>query len=248
MKFKRVLVLAAGLGLIGMAQHFLPASLLSASTPAKPITEQQVKQWINAKAEDPINTESFTFQQVQLDEDDAMEIVAKHNGSVHIGSFYILDHQANGSYSLIAEKPWNVPSFQLERWDITRYEDDSDWNSRDAKELGKVADKRLFETINHSGGSGVHVSYSHLWYLENGKLVEAWSGTLEETVSIPGGQQIQTVGSYQLVQAYSKTPLLYTWQTQQELDPESGKPLSNKMETTTELFYFENGVFQKQPK
>lgn len=159
---KRVLVLAVGLGMIGAVQTFLPVSSLSASTSAQPtvdaatkINEQQVREWINAKAQEKASPESFSFQQVNLDEDENLEIISKQNDAVHIGSFYVLDRQTDDRYSLIAEKSWNVPRFQPERWDITRYEDDSEWNTRPAKELGLVAGKRLFETVNHTGGTGI---------------------------------------------------------------------------------------------
>ncbi|CAM3410508.1 MULTISPECIES: hypothetical protein [Brevibacillus] len=250
---KRILVLAAGLGLIGAVQTFLPVSSLSASTPVRPtigaateINEHQVREWINAKAQEEASTESFTFQQVNLDEDEDLEIIAKHNGAVHIGSFYVLDRQPDGRYSLIAEKSWNVPRFQLERWDVTRYEDDSEWNTRPAKELGIVAGKRLFETVNHTGGTGLDTYEAHLWYLENGQLVDAWNGTLQETSQVPGGQLFQTAGSYQLALADSEHPVLYTWKLTQELDPESGVPLSDQLETTAEVLYFEQGMFQKR--
>lgn len=250
---KKIAIAFAALSLFGIAQ-LIPIPSLSAFTPVtNPAalvdpTRQQVMEWINEQAKDPITTDSFQFQTVNLDDDDDMEIIAKHNGAVHIGSFYVLDRQKDGRYNLIAEESWNVPRFQLDHWDTTRYEDDSDWNSRPVQELGRVAGKRLFETINHTGGTGLDVYEAHLWYLQDGKLVEAWSGILQETSSIPGGQLFRTAGSYQLVGADSEHPMLYTWQTRQELHPESGLPLSDKTETTTEILSWIDGAFQKAPQ
>lgn len=252
MPTKKIAIAVAGLALLGISQ-IIPITSLSASAPA-PVTDpaalvdsprQEVMAWINEQAKDPVTTDSFQFQTVNLDDDDDMEIIAKHNGAVHIGSFYILDRQEDGSYKLIAEESWNVPRFQLDRWDPARYEDNSEWNSQSVQELGRVAGKRLFETINRTGGSGVDILEAHLWYLQDGKLVKAWSGTLQGTSSIPGGQLIQIAGSYQLVGADTEHPQLYTWQTTQELDPDTGLPLSKKAETTTEILSWNDGAFQK---
>lgn len=164
----------------------------------------QVIEWINATAQEKVTTGSFSFQYANLDDDKDPEIIAKENGSVHIGHFYVLDRRPDNQYKLIGEESWNVPQFQLNRWDVTSYEEDSLWNRSSVDEVGTVGGKRLFETINHTGGTGLDIYEAHLWYLENGSIVEAWNGNLLETVSVPGGQLFRTVGSYQLADQEGK--------------------------------------------
>lgn len=134
----------------------------------------------------------------------------------------------------------------MKRWDITSYEEDSLWNRSSSDEVGTVGGKRLFETINHTGGTGLDIYETHLWYLENGSIVEAWRGNLLETASVPGDQLFQTFGSYQLA-GQEGNPLLYYWQTRQELDPETMQPLPVAPVTIVEILSFENGAFLAKP-
>ncbi|MBH0329672.1 hypothetical protein ABH14_07600 [Brevibacillus brevis] len=213
----------------------IPCLVQAASVPlaSKEPTTIQVKEWINKQAKKPIVTDYFDFQFVNLDDDPESEIVAKHNGSVHIGSFYILDQKQDRTYTLIAEEDWNPSRLQLDHWDFTEKE----------VEPAFLAGKRLFETVHHTGGSGVCVYEAHLWYVDNGQLVNAWEGLLRETISIPVGEHFQAVGSYQIVQDDSEHPLLYHWQTKQELNPDTGELLPGKPETTLQMYRWENGVF-----
>lgn len=243
MKFQHLLFgLAAGLALPGLVHA---ASPIAASAPAE-ADKAQVAAWINASAQAKVAPDSLSYQYVNLDEDKEPEIVAKENGAVHIGSFYVLDQLPDHRYALIAEKPWNVPQIQLKRWDATSYEDDSPWNAASPDLVGKVAGKRLFETVNHTGGTGLDVYEAHLWYLENGRIVEAWNGVLQETSSMSDKKTYRTIGSYQLV-GQEGAPLLYYWHTQQELDPETMQPLPAAPATKAEVLPFANGTFQAPP-
>ncbi|MFF2530217.1 hypothetical protein ACFVS2_15065 [Brevibacillus sp. NPDC058079] len=225
----------------------LAAPYLVQATPAplasKEPTTSQVMEWINKQAKAPIVTDNFDFQLVNLDDDPVPEIVAKHNGSVHIGNFYILDQRPDRAYALIAEEEWNPPRLQLDHWDYTREVNSPaiDKNAEDEPRL--LAGKRVFETVQHTGGSGVSVYEANLWYLDKGRLVKAWEGLLRETVSVPGGQLFRTVGSYQIVHDDEAKPLLYHWQTKQELNPDTGELLLGKPETTLQMYRWENGVF-----
>jgi len=206
---------------------------------------RQVQAWINAEAKRKIaddRLEDFSYRWIQLDDDPELELVAKINDSVRLGHFYVLDRRPNGTYALLTEQPWNVPHLDLERWDYNHF-DNLNWSTIPSGEEGKVGGKRLFETLNKSGGTGISVYYAHLWYIENGKFVEAWQGTMLETGSVPGGQSFQTIGQYQIVQT-GPVPLLYYWKTMRELDPDSGKPLSSSsVQTEVHVFPFENGRF-----
>lgn len=227
---------------VGLAASSLvltaPSSLAS-----KAPTKTQVLDWINKQAKDPVVSDYFDFQLVNLDDDPEPEIVAKHNGSVHIGNFYILDQKADRTYALIAEEKWNPPRLQLDHWDFTREVKSSEIHKTAEDEPRLLAGKRIFETVQHTGGSGVSVYEANLWYLDKGRLVKAWEGLLRETVSVPGGQLFQTVGSYQIVQDDEAKPLLYHWQTKQELNPDTGELLPGKPETALQMYRWENGVF-----
>ncbi|MFS0553693.1 hypothetical protein [Brevibacillus sp. 179-C9.3 HS] len=216
------------------------------SPASKEPTKAQVLEWINKQAKNSIVTDNFDFQLVNLDDDPEREIVAKHNGSVHIGSFYILDQKPNRTYALIAEEEWNPPRLQLDRWDYTREVNHPQIGKNDQDEPRLLAGKRVFETVQHTGGSGISVYEANLWYLEKGRLVKAWEGLLRETVSVPGGQLFQTVGSYQILHGDGEKPLLYHWQTKQELNPDTGELLPGKPETTLQIYRWENGVFVTQ--
>ncbi|MFC8684011.1 hypothetical protein [Brevibacillus porteri] len=227
---------------VGLAVSSLVLTAPSSLASKEP-TKTQVMDWINKQAKDPVVSDYFDFQLVNLDNDPELEIVAKHNGSVHIGNFYVLDQNPDRTYALIAEERWNPPRLQLDHWDYTREVNHSEIDKNDDAELRLLAEKRVFETIQHTGGSGICIYEANLWYLDKGRLVKAWEGLLRETVSIPGGQLFRTVGSYQILHDDTEKPLLYHWQTQQELNPDTGEPLPGKLETSLQIYRWENGVF-----
>ncbi|MDC0762335.1 hypothetical protein POF51_16625 [Brevibacillus sp. AG] len=206
-------------------------------------TKTQVMDWIDKQAKNPVVTDNFDFQLVNLDDDPEPEIVAKHNGSVHIGNFYVLDQKPDRTYALIAEEEWNPPRLQLDHWDYTREVNYSEIDKNTEVEPRLLAEKRVFETVQHTGGSGISVYEANLWYLDKGRLVKAWEGLLRETVSVPGGQLFRTVGSYQIVHDDEANPLLYHWQTKQELKPDTAELLPGKPETALQMYRWENGVF-----
>ncbi|WP_261376019.1 hypothetical protein [Brevibacillus brevis] len=119
----------------------------------------------------------------------------------------------------------------------------SEIDKTDDTEPRLLAEKRIFETVQHTGGSGICVYEANLWYLDKGRLVKAWEGLLQETVSVPGGQLFRTVGSYQVVHDDEAKPLLYHWTTKQELNPDTGELLPGMPETSLQMYRWENGVF-----
>ncbi|MFI8713948.1 hypothetical protein [Brevibacillus brevis] len=227
---------------VGLAASSLVLTAPS-SLDSKAPTKTQVLDWINKQAKAPVVTDNFDFQLVNLDDDPEPEIVAKHNGSVHIGNFYILDQKPDRTYALIAEEQWNPPRLQLDHWDYTREVNSSEIDKNTENEPRLLAGKRVFKTVQHTGGSGVSVYEANLWYLDKGRLVKAWEGLLRETVSVPGGQLFRTVGSYQIVHNDEEKPLLYHWQTKQELNPDTGELLPGKPETTLQMYHWEHGIF-----
>ncbi|HBZ79064.1 MULTISPECIES: hypothetical protein [Brevibacillus] len=226
--------------------NFVHAATPQSAKPATPNPEQVIG-WINASAKNLVALPNFDFQLANLDDDADWEIVAKQNSTVHLGTFYILDQKADRTYSLVAEKPWNVPHLQLERWDFSSERNHPQLDPHASDDSAEVAGKRLFETIDHTGGTGISAYEAHLWYMEKGKLVEAWSGVLKQTSSVPGGQLFQTLGNYQLLTDDEQHPALYYWTTEQELDPDTGSPLSGKSSTKLQVYRFENGAFTLAP-
>ncbi|MED1825630.1 hypothetical protein [Brevibacillus agri] len=223
--------------------------LVHAAAPLSPAsvspTPEQVINWINASAHDPVDLPHVDFELVNLDEDADLEIIPKQNASVHIGSFYVLDQKPDRTYSLIAEKRWNVPQLQPERWDYAQEVNHPGLDPYYLDSRIELTGTRLLETVDHTGGTGLSVYEAHLWYLEKGKLVEAWSGLLKQTSSVPGGQLFQTLGSYQIISG--EIPQLYYWTTEQELDPDTGIPLPGKTATKLVVYQFDQGVFTPVP-
>ncbi|WP_289137793.1 ABC transporter permease [uncultured Brevibacillus sp.] len=147
-----------------IAQENSPASIH--------IDKAQVAQWIKQQGkEKEYFLDKLTYKFVDLDEDNDLELVASATGGTHLGSFFIFDKQKEG-FKLIAEKYWHVS--------------DENFNKLASNELIPYEtknNKRLFETIEDTGGSGVHVENIHLWYLDNGKFVEAWEANLKTLTS-----------------------------------------------------------------
>ena len=127
--------------------------------------------------------EHLTFQIVDLDEDDDLELVASAPGGTHLGNFFIFDKRKD-SFLLVAERSWHVSKDNLDRL-----------KNNEALPYETKNHKKLFETIEITGGSGVHLENVHIWYLDNGNFVEAWEGNLK------------TVNSFQNV--YSATIATY---------------------------------------
>lgn len=178
------------------------------------ISKEQVKAWISEQGKDKAEHYFFdglSFETANLDADDEIEVVAKIDGAVHLGQFFIFDKQPNGDYRLIEETDEKIEEWKLE-------------NPID------IDGKKLFEFVSRTGGTGVDVYEAHLWYLDHGKFVEAWKGTLEDRSSF---QEIfsLTVGGFR-VNAENKR--LYAWKSsskyqeggEQEIMVESVKTVS----------------------
>lgn len=203
-------------------------------TNKQPITKEQVSNWINSQGkEERYYIYGLSYELVNLDNDSDLEIVAKIDGAVHIGNFFILDKTEDGIYKLIDEKLWKAECPKL-------------------NQPIYVNGKKVFETVVRTGGTGADVNVSHLWYLENGKMVEAWQGKLKERLTIhPSGGYLLNVGSYQIIcsgSVYESTNdyssnRLYYWETKYKFADDNitkvGEPV-----TTSETFKFDGKTYR----
>jgi hypothetical protein len=160
--------------------------------------------------------EGLSYKVVNIDEDKEFEIVAKIDGGVHLGYFFIFDKNKQGKYSLVTEKDWKV-----EKWDLEYLE-------------FFIGGNRAFEMTTRSGGSGVDIFYGHIWYLRGGKFVEAWMGTLKERTAFQDILNLE-IGGYQINGDDSR---LYEWTTKYSTKISTNTPLV-KPKTTVSIFKFD---------
>ena len=164
----------------------------------------------------PYYFEGLSYKLANLDKDDDFEIVAKIDGGVHVGYFFIFDKNSQGKYSLIAEKDWKV-----EKWDLGYWHDLNGGN-------------RAYEMTTRAGGSGMDIFYGHVWYLKDSKFVDAWMGTLKERTAFQDILSLK-IGSYQINSDDSR---LYAWTTKYDTKISTKTPLA-KPKTTVSIFKFD---------
>ncbi|GAA0137234.1 hypothetical protein YSY43_40750 [Paenibacillus sp. YSY-4.3] len=186
------------------------------------ITKQRVTDWIVEQGkEDRYYVEGLSYEMVDLDGDGEAEVLAAIDGGVHLGNFFIFDRDAAGNYRLIFESPWKVDSM-----------------NPGASVL--VGDKLLYETVERTGGTGLDVEITHLWYMEQGRVVEAWKGiTKEMNAMIPGSYSL-TVAGYRVYD-----DVLYAWKTLSLLEDDA-ETVQGKPVTTMNTFVFDGVSFQEK--
>lgn len=220
-----VLMFAAGTALSGLARAEIKEKLISENTTQtqKAISKKQVTQWIKQQGARKANYyfEGLTFVEVQLDEDKELEVIAGIDGGVHLGHFFVFDRSKAGTYKLIAEKDWKVEQL----------------HPGPAIEMNS---KKLFETVERTGGTGVDVKYVHLWHVENGKWVEAWEGVLKERNAMITGLHSLVAGGYQVID-----DTLYSWNTLTLLEDDD-ETMKGQRETTLQIFRFDGNRFVEQ--
>ncbi|WP_289136814.1 hypothetical protein [uncultured Brevibacillus sp.] len=167
---KKIVSSAIVLGLvIGMTAFYAPntfSSQVSTSQAHPRVGKDQIKQWIQQQSKKKDHyMEGLAFQEINLDQDEELEVVATITGGVHLGTFFLFDKQASGSYQLAVEQPWKIDSLDLEQ------------------PVLEIGDKRIYQIVQHTGGTGVSVEIAILWYLDKGRFVEAWTGSLKEISS-----------------------------------------------------------------
>lgn len=189
----------------------------------KPLSKEQIKTLIQTqgKHKDSYYVEGLSYDLANLDDDANWEVVARIDGAVHLGNFFIFDKDLNGDYKLTAEQDWKV-----EHW----YFDDP----------VEIDGKKFFKLVTRTGGTGVDVFTVHLWYFEQGKFKEAWQGTLKERSMMAGPENFHMkLGGYQ-VDVEGKR--LCAWETSYRLD-QDGVTQKGDLKTSTTIYSFNGAAF-----
>jgi len=192
---------------------------------AKLVTPQQVARWIKEQGKsdpDSYYLDGLTYELANIDADEALELVAKIDGGVHLGQFFIFDRNGKGTYQLITEQNWKVDS-----WDFTHPIELAGEN------------KGIFKLVTRDGGTGIDQFTARLCYLEQDQFIEAWRGILLERSTMARDAYYQKTGSYQ-VDDQSKR--LYAWETAHRLDRDGVTPLG-ELQTVTGVYVFNGTVF-----
>lgn len=124
----------------------------------------------------------LSYKLVNLDNDPELEIVAKTIGGVHLGEFFIFDKNENGRYRLVTEQDWHI-----DNWDF----------SGPIASPVEFGDKKIYEIVNRTGGTGLDIYEVYLWYIEKGKFVQAWKGILKDRETFRDNYFLK-MGNYQL--------------------------------------------------
>ena len=195
--------------------------LIDSKTSPVFIPKQQVVTLLQEQGENnDYYLEGLSFELVNLDDDDDLEIVAQIDGAVHLGEFFIFKKDLQGDYKLITEQGWKV-----ERCNF--------------KTPLEIEGKKLYEIVTRSGGTGLDIFNVHLVYLEQANFVEAWQGTLFKRDAQFLGSYYKRMGSYQF-DAEGKR--LYVWETTHQLEDDSETP-KGEFKTTTTVYFFDGQKF-----
>ncbi len=191
------------------------------------ITKERVAAWITEQgnAEKDYYLEGLTFEEVNIDEDIEPEVLARIDGGVHLGDFFIFDKQADGSYQLIFEQPWQVESWSMERFR--------------AEGMNPI-----FNIVTRTGGTGIDVIESHLMYMDDaGVWTEAWKGTLKDRSAFQDKYHL-VIGSYQFNDDHGE---LFYWQTEMDASLEDDQQEEYQQEgdlkTSMTVFTLQQGKF-----
>ncbi|MGC5327898.1 hypothetical protein [Brevibacillus sp. SYSU BS000544] len=205
----------------GQRSDFDPTPTLSKST---------VQELIKAQGkEKDYYFDGLSFEEINLDQDLETEIVAKIDGAVHLGNFFVFDHQG-GKYKLIAERAWKVEQTAL------RYQSED-------------GTQRFFETVERTGGTGIDMTISHVWQVEKGVFEEAFEWTTKTRSYIPFSGNVDfTVGGYQFIDEPSLH--LYAWTSNHLLTSEAHAPTAHSPSNRMVIYSFDGRKFvesQDQP-
>ncbi|WP_110932724.1 hypothetical protein [Paenibacillus bouchesdurhonensis] len=183
------------------------------------ITSKQVADWIVEQgAEDRYYVEGLSFELLDLDGDGEVEIVAAIDGGVHLGNYFIFKKASDGEYQMVFESRWKVDSLKL-------------------GEPIQVGDKLLYETLERTGGTGLDVEIAHLWYIEQGQVVEAWKGAVKEMNAMIPDSYSMTVAGYRI-----QDDQLYYWRTLSLLEDDA-ETLQGTPDTRLTMFTFDGASF-----
>jgi hypothetical protein len=205
----------------------LPGSTAAAAADLLPVAREQVVSLIEAQGQDDsYYFDGLSYTVTNLDTDPEEEILAKIVGGVHLGTFFIFDQDAAGAYRLITEQDWKV----------------DEWYFHHPLE---IAGKKMFQLETRTGGTGISICTMHLCYLEHGKFIEAWQGTLQEECWQPQGSFgsfFLRIGSCQVDRSDSYR--MYVWENtwQYQLAPDGRSPQGDVKTTAALTVYSFDGT------
>ena len=193
------------------------STVLDIESSLSKISKEEVINLIKTQGtKSPYYFEGLSYKVANIDKDDDFEIVAKIDSGVHVGYFFVFDKNSQGKYSLVAEKDWKVEKWDLEYW----------YNLN-----GGI---KAYEMTTRAGGSGIDIFYGLVWYLKDGKFVEAWMGTLKERTAFQDILNLK-IGCYQINSDDSR---LYAWTTKYSTKMSTNTPMA-KPTTTVSIFKFD---------
>lgn len=159
----------------------------------KYISEEQIRNLIESEGmKDNYYFGGLSYEIVNLDNDSELEIVAKTIGGVHLGDFFIFDKKEDGSYYLITEKKWHI--------------DNWDFSNPKASPI-EFGNKKIFEVINRTGGTGLDIYEVYLWYIDQGEFTQVWKGILKDREYYRNDYVLE-IGNYLI---NDDTNQLYAW-------------------------------------
>ncbi|MGH4125456.1 MAG: hypothetical protein ACREV6_21285 [Clostridium sp.] len=197
--------------------EIVEAAVIDTESSLSTIPKEEVIKLIKTQGtKKPHYFEGLSYKVANIDKDNDFEIVAKIDGGVHLGYFFIFDKNSQGKYSLVAEKDWKVEKWDLEYWHNLNGEN------------------KAYEMTTRSGGLGIDIFYGHVWYLKDSKFVEAWMGTLKERTVFQDILDLK-IGGYQINSDDSR---LYAWTTKYDTKI-STNTLMTKPTTIVSIFKFD---------
>ncbi len=157
------------------------------------MSKEQIIKWIEEQGEnDTYYYDGLSYELANLDNDSELEVVAKIEAGVNLGQFFIFDKKHDERYHLIIELDWKVESWNL-------------YNPiADPVEVGN---KKIFEIVTRTGGTGVVVCEVYLWYIKDGEFIQAWKGILKER-SVFQDEYFLKIGNYQF---NNENNQIYAW-------------------------------------
>ena len=102
-------------------------------------------------------------------------------------------------------------------------------------------DNNLELVASATGGSGVHEENTHLWYLDNGKFVEAWEGNLKTLTSFQNINSA-TIATYHL----DEDRLFYFSNSYKHPEEDTNTP--PEVTQKTSIFRFDGAKFVQETR
>ena len=196
--------------------EIVEAAVIDIESSLSTIPKEEVIKLIKTQGtKSPYYFEGLSYKVANIDKDNDLEIIAKIDGGVHVGYFFIFDKNSQGKYSLVAEKDWKVEKWDLEYWH-------------------NLGGNKAYEMTSRAGGTGMDIFYGHVWYLKDSKFVEAWMGKLKEREAFKDILNLK-MGAYQINSDDSR---LYAWTTKYTTKISTNTPMA-KPTTIVSIYKFD---------